>query len=374
MTLIRSVHVLIYTADEEGAGTDGDVYVGAAGREFHLDTGANDFERGTHFVYRFGTFPTVINTEANDPQRQRLLLESIDSLPLYIRFAPSQRDDRWKLERAVVAFNSEETPLWDSDVNAPDGIWLDMRAGLVLHLPRVPAIRPVLPGRQIDLHAELFADNSSGARPAGPRTPSIGSGGEAYRLVESRARYVPPIEAVRPEGASEPIRPASAAEALKSFETSPAAQTLMAQVPGLRDTDAWDDVASLTVCDRFGTARDLSVRGGTAFILDDHSLSVWGSGQWPPVTRVGCGFDAPAEGLFMCSVRLRSWDPRGAAVECRIDGESFGITQIGHSPTNHVFLTRLGAGYHQFATYEVGGSPFLFFSFSVWHVPINLPT
>jgi hypothetical protein len=374
MTLIRSVHVLIYTADEEGAGTDGDVYVGAAGREFHLDTSANDFERGSHFVYRFGTFPTVIDTEANDPQRQRLRLESVDSLPLYIRFAPARRDDRWKLERAVVAFNSEETPLWDSDVNAPEGIWLDMRAGLVLHLPKVPAARPVLPGRQIDLHAELFADNSSGARPAGPRIPSIGSGGEGYRLVESRASYVPPIEAAPPEGATEPIPPMTADAVLKAFEISPAGQALIARAPGLRDIDAWDEVASLSVCDRSGSARDLSVRSGTAFILDDHSLSVWGSGQWPPATRVGCGFDARADGLFICSVRLRSWDPRGGAVECRIDGESFGITQIGHSPTNHAFATRLGDGYHQFSTYEVGGAPFLFFSFSVWQVPISLPT
>ncbi len=41
MVDINSVHVNIQTGSVSGGGTDGDVYVGFAGREFRLDTSAD---------------------------------------------------------------------------------------------------------------------------------------------------------------------------------------------------------------------------------------------------------------------------------------------------------------------------------------------
>jgi hypothetical protein len=141
MAQIRRIDLLLTTGDVEGAGTDGDVYLGVAGREFFVDSDANDFERASRRVYRFGdraefTNDTMLNKVFNDPRRQRLFTEFIDDYPLYIRFVPQNRTDNWNLQLAVVALNSDESVLWHNLNSAPNGIWLGTRAGLVLHLPK----------------------------------------------------------------------------------------------------------------------------------------------------------------------------------------------------------------------------------------------
>jgi hypothetical protein len=45
MTAIMQIRVQLNTGTPSGAGTNGDVYLGICGREFHLDTSADDFER-----------------------------------------------------------------------------------------------------------------------------------------------------------------------------------------------------------------------------------------------------------------------------------------------------------------------------------------
>jgi hypothetical protein len=47
MTTIRKISVRVVTSNIENAGTDGDVYLCICGREFYLDSGANDFEHGS---------------------------------------------------------------------------------------------------------------------------------------------------------------------------------------------------------------------------------------------------------------------------------------------------------------------------------------
>jgi hypothetical protein len=141
MARIERIDVLIQTGDVGGAGTDGDVYLGIAGREFFIDSDKDDFERGSSRAYRFGensdlTSDEMLNRERNDPRDQRLLSEFVDDYPVYIRFAPENRDDQWNLKLAVVALNSDESVYWTNLVSAPDGIWLGTRAGLVLHLQK----------------------------------------------------------------------------------------------------------------------------------------------------------------------------------------------------------------------------------------------
>jgi hypothetical protein len=203
VTLIRSVHALLYTGIEEDAGTDGNVYLGAGGREFRLDAQQNDFARGGQFTYRFGTFPTVVNAATNDPLQQLIRLEDVDALPLYIRFEPRSGDDRWKLRRAVVVFNNELSPMWDSNINAPDGIWLDHRSGLILHLPRVAEARPQVPSTPAELEVLLLAEES--ARPA-PRTSDLAE--SDVRLVESLGSYIPWLEERPDDQVVEPLEPA----------------------------------------------------------------------------------------------------------------------------------------------------------------------
>lgn len=140
MPRVDTIRINIQTGNLSGAGTDGDVYVGVCGREFSLDTTRDDFERGSSREYVLGAGANVNNASVNDPRKQILLVENVDSAPVYIRFQPRNRSDNWQLQRADVRFNDAFFPVWDSVaivVNKPDeGIWLGTRSGLVVHLPR----------------------------------------------------------------------------------------------------------------------------------------------------------------------------------------------------------------------------------------------
>jgi hypothetical protein len=68
---LTQIEVDIATGDLEGAGTDGEVYLGICGREFHCDSGADDFERNTGGNYSFGSGGNVLNPDRNDPRRRR---------------------------------------------------------------------------------------------------------------------------------------------------------------------------------------------------------------------------------------------------------------------------------------------------------------
>jgi PLAT/LH2 domain len=105
---IRQLVVRIRTADREGAGTDGDVYVGIGGREFCIDSEENDFERKSVRVYGLA-FPEnpqqtrVLNSNDNDPsQPYGLNIGNIEAHPVYIRFEPKDRNDNWILEYVLV--------------------------------------------------------------------------------------------------------------------------------------------------------------------------------------------------------------------------------------------------------------------------------
>ena len=364
MTLIRSVHALVYTGSEDGAGTDGDVYVGACGREFRLNTAENDFERGSRYTYRFGTFPTVADPELNDPQRQLLRLEDVGRLPLYIRFAPRERSDRWKLQRAIVAFNSEETPLWDSAVNAPNGIWLGTNAGMILHLPRLIEGRLRDPGELAEIATQLFAEEPPPEAPphADDRIES------RAKLVESLAAYIDPVEAPPEEDDAGSPQPVSAKEALERLKAREGGQELLGLSTNLGKPNIWDQIAYLSACERTGSAGSVTVFG-QADILADHSITVWPTRAWPPTARVRCGFTAPSDGLYLCAVVLRTWDPHGTVVECLIDSRSFGQTWLTAHKQTFSFLSRLGAGWHSFTVRELHVD-FRFFNLTIFQIPI----
>jgi hypothetical protein len=114
MPQIESIQANIETLDIDGASTDGDVYLGVAGREFHLDTKENDFQAGSSRKYVLGDGGNVLNAATNDPRKQFLLTENVDSFPVYLRFNPESRSDNWNLERAVVTFNNQLLPQWDT--------------------------------------------------------------------------------------------------------------------------------------------------------------------------------------------------------------------------------------------------------------------
>jgi hypothetical protein len=136
--LIESIQVEVNTLDVDGAGTDGSLYLGVCGREFHLDTSANDLEQGSARKYVLGDNANVEHKAINDPRKQRLLTEHVDGLPVYLRFVGNNEDDRWGLQRAFMTLNDELLPMWDtiSYISDVDGIWLGGKAGGAVFLLR----------------------------------------------------------------------------------------------------------------------------------------------------------------------------------------------------------------------------------------------
>jgi hypothetical protein len=138
MPQIETIHVQINTRDVSGAGTDGSLYLGVCGREFHLDTSADDLERGSSREYLLGNGSNVEDGSLNDPRKQLLLTENVEKFPVYLRFVPNSGGDRWSLQRAQVSFNDDFFPRWDTleFISDVEGIWLGAEAGEIVHIPK----------------------------------------------------------------------------------------------------------------------------------------------------------------------------------------------------------------------------------------------
>ena len=137
MPQIQSIQVNINTLDVDGAGTDGSVYLGVCGREFKLDTTADDFEQGSGRQYVLGDGADVVNKGRNDPRKQLLLTEHIAAFPVYLRFAGDDDEDHWGLARAIMTLNNDLLPMWDTQAWIPEdeGIWLGADCGNIAFLP-----------------------------------------------------------------------------------------------------------------------------------------------------------------------------------------------------------------------------------------------
>jgi hypothetical protein len=133
VTNINSIIVLLNTGDQSGAGTDGDVYLGICGREFYLDTSADDFERNSSRQYVLGQGANTLNAAKNDPRNPRILVEDVDQFPVYIRFNPQSRGDNWNLIRVAVTVNDSAFPQYEALLERQGGIWLGTRSGLFFY-------------------------------------------------------------------------------------------------------------------------------------------------------------------------------------------------------------------------------------------------
>jgi len=109
MVTIQKIVFRIRTADIENAGTDGEVYIGFCGREFHVGTSYEDFERGTERNYSAGTNALSDEVNLHDPvlndPRALPPLDSqdMDNYPIYLRFEPVGRYDHWSLQYISVS-------------------------------------------------------------------------------------------------------------------------------------------------------------------------------------------------------------------------------------------------------------------------------
>jgi len=123
----------------EGPGTDGDVYIGIAGREFFIDTTADDFERGADKNYVLGDGANVNFREFNDPREPQLSTDDLGKFPVYLRFEPGGSNPDWNVERVRVTVNPGRSEIRFDNVRLaglPD-IWLGQRMGKTVHLTRV---------------------------------------------------------------------------------------------------------------------------------------------------------------------------------------------------------------------------------------------
>lgn len=156
MPRITSIELFLETGEESNAETDGDVYLGIGGREFYVDSSADDFKTGRSKTYIFGDANSdrnVLHPELNDPGTHYLTTENIEKFPVYIRFQPHEddvRSDRWQLERADVYLNGSDEYDWSTfGLLQRPGIWLGVHAGLVVHLAKHIDAAPGAPAKEL---------------------------------------------------------------------------------------------------------------------------------------------------------------------------------------------------------------------------------
>lgn len=139
MPNIARIDAVVRTGDRSGAGTDGDIYLGIAGREFMLDSAIDDFERNSTRTYVIsptaGPGSSINNPATNNPVTPyQLVTENIDRFPAYIRFQPTGRDDNWNLESVTVTVNPGPNQRQLQALGGSNHLWLGVHSGLYCYL------------------------------------------------------------------------------------------------------------------------------------------------------------------------------------------------------------------------------------------------
>ena len=124
------------------AGTDGDVYIRIGGREFFVDSAADDFEQGSDRTYTFGEGANVRDAALNDPRSPyQLLTENLNRFPINLRFLPGPgslaQEDVWILESITVTVNPGTGQVQFQALGGSDNLVLGKRAGLYCDLVRL---------------------------------------------------------------------------------------------------------------------------------------------------------------------------------------------------------------------------------------------
>lgn len=134
MADITRIDVRLVTSNRSGAGTDGDVYIGVAGREFNLDTTANDFERGSDRTYVLGVGANIKNASRNDPRNPQLDTDDVDRFPVYLRFEPRGSGPNWNLERLDITVNPGPNQIRRRALVGSPDLWLGQDYGKFIYL------------------------------------------------------------------------------------------------------------------------------------------------------------------------------------------------------------------------------------------------
>lgn len=203
-----------------------------------------------------------------------------------------------------------------------------------------------------------------------------------FRLTLDRTleEVVLPERPERPAGGETPVDPTIDSRAtVQALLATPGAKELVGDVPSLADWALYLPTATFSVCHKTGSAKFLDIWDADHFdgFTDmQHCLSqcrAWfsaaGFTSWgAPETksgRINCYFQAPANGHFVCDVRLLSYGGP-ATVECLLDNNSFGPLSFNGTilQPHHA---QLQAGGHHFRIRQLSGA-FFFVSLVVWRV------
>jgi hypothetical protein len=146
MAKITGILCQMITGNVSGAGTDGSVFLGLGGREFRMDSTADDFERGSFREYIMGAGPLepnlpspqirVNNKDRNDPRKGFPLdTANLSRSPVYVRFEPEDGDDNWNLKFAVaLVYADGKFFVGYLPPEAFDNLWLGTGSGKILFL------------------------------------------------------------------------------------------------------------------------------------------------------------------------------------------------------------------------------------------------
>jgi hypothetical protein len=146
MALISGLLCEVSTSDISGAGTDGTIYLGIAGREFHIDSRRDDYERGSVRDYVLGEPPIgdpggfpdqvrVNNPERNDPRLGFPLdTDDLARAPVYLRFEPEGDDDNWNVNFAAALVYTNHFVSAYMPPQRFENLWLGHSTGKILYL------------------------------------------------------------------------------------------------------------------------------------------------------------------------------------------------------------------------------------------------
>lgn len=137
MANIRRIDVRLKTGTAGGAGTDGDVYIGVAGREFYIDTAYDDFERGSDRTYTLGTGANIKYAQYNNPRNPQLDTADVATFPVYLRFEPPGPGPNWNLEFVEVTVNPGSGQIKYRALKGSPDLWLGQKYGKFVHLKKV---------------------------------------------------------------------------------------------------------------------------------------------------------------------------------------------------------------------------------------------
>jgi hypothetical protein len=145
MAKMTGILCQIITGDLDNAGTDGNVFLGLGGREFHLDSIEDDYERGSWREYILGQAPDepnlpppqirVRDEEYNDP-RSAYPLDTLNlsKSPVYLRFEPVGDSPNWNLAFAAALVYAPQFVVAFTPPVGFDNLWLGDPMGKVLYL------------------------------------------------------------------------------------------------------------------------------------------------------------------------------------------------------------------------------------------------